>query len=152
MLIYWPHIFDNVNNTSLGIRMGSSCRLSSNVNIWHFNIKKPHNNTFSFYFLFSNIGRGRDHGLPPYHKVREHFQLGSFKREQFSHENFEKLKELYKNLNYRYTLLYNLSKKYIRNMQKSTSIFTLHIIWQTTLASDIASFTRELSFGTCPSK
>jgi len=47
-----------------------------------------------------NIGRGRDHGTPPYHKVRTFFELESIRKDEFSGDNYKKLAELYKNLDY----------------------------------------------------
>lgn len=52
--------------------------------------------------FFRNIGRGRDHGTPPYHKVRTFFELESIRKDEFSGDNYKKLAELYKNLDYRY--------------------------------------------------
>jgi len=47
-----------------------------------------------------NIGRGRDHGTPPYNKVRTFFELESIRKDEFSGDNYQKLEELYKNLHF----------------------------------------------------
>merc|ERR1719239_1942301 len=44
-----------------------------------------------------NIARGRDHGMPPYFKVREHFGLSSYDPALFEPDVVLKLDQLYKN-------------------------------------------------------
>jgi len=48
-----------------------------------------------------NIARGRDHGLPPYYKVRNHFHLSpEYDESQFEPDVLAKLKDLYREARY----------------------------------------------------